>query len=387
MKKKGLFLVITVISILTISCKKEISIEDGHNLHIPSKELNDMLVFTSDEDLNNMLNTICSIESLEELHQFEQARGYSSIGYMSDEYYESINLNTYKSLSDFENDMANHSQYIDMVSEPDSSISYMPIFYHDRCRYVANVNGMYQVGNYVTKLFSTGKVTTGIENVNQLANLTDNNLSSIENDTNYFIERYPNTYVKASNEDYQTEGDENVSIETGCETSWIPNMNILYYNTNNDMRLYVKFESSSGLNMFTIGLRAYCKIKHNFFGKDIWFKTPRNISFEGKSNLLYKKYIGGSGPSAYSSNWTDTVVVVGNGVNHWFYTLSGLYTFPYYPVRYYPFGPLSPKWDEIVRLKKIQVVIHSASVNVLLLLPLNNPPFDNYTYYLIGKYF
>lgn len=165
------------------SCTKDTNtIADAIYLHkngetIPS--------YTSFEDMLNELNTCLKLrnESIDSLSKYEDAKGFHSIGRLADEYYfnciDSIDYDSsllYKLLT--------NTDYVTTNIEGNDTF-YLPKFSSIPQRFIANSNGLYKIGDYVTRVFEEGLVTTHINNLTLLEEILPSELNNL--DTNFFF--------------------------------------------------------------------------------------------------------------------------------------------------------------------------------------------------------
>lgn len=147
--------------------------------------------------------------SLAELIAYETTDGYTSIGGMSDTmYFSVISDTTIKTLEDFYNILQENTDYI-TLSDVDTVQYCLPKFNYIPQRYIANRDGLYQVGDYVTRLFEKGTVTTKIGYLNNLISLSDSNLDKLDT-TRYFfnpvIENDPfDSILERENDEFETD--------------------------------------------------------------------------------------------------------------------------------------------------------------------------------------
>lgn len=372
-----LFIILAVFSML-ISCNKEID-EPLTNANFQTKTNTPMLVFENEMELYATLDKIEQFTSIEELAQYEARMGYSSVGCIADQFLDNIDFSSYNSIEDFYNDMNAHANLVEVEYEPNSVVSYVPKFFHDRCRYVANIDGMYQVGENVTRLFTSGKVVTNISNMKELLSLTDSNIANIVENPNFSFEPAPTRiYIESNAETAPTD-------DSPCNY-WIPNLNKIYYNENDDMRIYAEYQVHATPNTpLDVMVHAYCKMRHCIFGLNIWTRALRHIEFEGKSEFHYHRYLGYG--TAYSPEWCDSISMISQSCDG-LRTYASIYRGPYYASEYGLFhNHYSPRWDEIVEFQRVTMAVHSASVTLCFMDPLSLIDDLEYYLYLIQKYY
>lgn len=363
---------------MLISCNKDDD-ETIANTNSQTKINSPMLVFANEKELYATLDKIEGFTSIDELARYEKQMGYSSIGCMSDQFLDSIDFGSYNSIEDFYKDMMDHSNLVEVEKEPDSAVSYVPKFFHDRCRYVANMNGMYQVGDNVTRLLTSGRVVTNKSNMAVLLTLTDSNIASIIGNPNFSFEPTPKrVYIESNGED--------VSPNESKINYWTPDLDKTYYNENGDMRIYAEYKVQANPDVpLEVKVHAYCKMKHCIMGVDVWTRALRHIEFEGKSEFHYRRHLGPG--TTYSTEWYDSIDMISQSCDG-MKTYASLYQGPYFASDSGLFhNHYSPTWEEIVEFKRVTMAVHSASVTVCFMDPFSLINGIDYYIYLMQKYY
>ncbi|MBQ9864374.1 MAG: hypothetical protein IJM33_03440 [Bacteroidales bacterium] len=346
---------------LFVSCSKEQEANKyGHSNNISTKDGYSMLSF---QNTLQLYQKILEIESQDDLTQYETNLGYTSIGRLSDAFFSSIDYSSFNNAGELTAYMAANSKYIDTETEYDSAISYVPKFFHSRYRYVANEDGMYQVGDSIYRLFSTGTVSTASTNLDRLRYWTDDSLSLVANSQAFrFVPNHGLHYVAAVS---GTASHTPASVSAdGCFA--LP-MDTVFVNTNKDMRIYSLFETfyTQPTGHFDVGIDSYCKIK--VFG--LWFTCKRNIEYHGTVVCHYRQYLGsGTGPDAYEDECTEYTYTMNEGPEnsvHHRKPITDL-TFEYHPNEvtvFWFFRSLEPAWYEVIRFKNINISVQAVSVS------------------------
>ena len=170
-----------------LSCTKEIK-DLEHITNLQCKTTDPIPYFSDSDQLIKEMERRISLRnsSLAELIAYETTDGYTSIGGMSDTmYFSVISDTTITTLEDFHDILQEYTGYI-TLSDVDTVQYCLPKFNYIPQRYIANRDGLYQVGDYVTRLFEKGTVTTKIGYLNNLISLSDSNLDQLDT-TKYFF--------------------------------------------------------------------------------------------------------------------------------------------------------------------------------------------------------
>jgi len=348
-------------SILFISCTKEIGLDPTSKGGNASFMVTPSAIpyFANEGDLTNRLIEIEA--NLDDLATFEDNLGYVSIGRLSDEFFDTIDFDSFVEANDFEQFMLNNSQFAEKEIEPDGAISYVPRFFHNRLRYVANTNGLFQVGDTIFRLVTHGMAFSHCCNTGNISSMSETEIMATTGGEIHY-EPYPDrVYVECDDAEsmYLSAAQSN----DGC---FALNTDTVIWNRNesNTMRIYSEFcyWYNSANSIFDFGIQSYCKTKILWF----WVAAKRNISYSG--NIVYhlRNYIGGSGPEAYEDECTEYTNVINRGSENGVTVRTALCpSFTYAPDTRCWFWIIYrqvPEWNEILRFKNINLNVHAASV-------------------------
>ncbi|MCR4931688.1 MAG: hypothetical protein K5918_04540 [Bacteroidales bacterium] len=202
MNKKIVLIVTLIIS--TLSCTKNIEDFNGSNGTL-LKSNESIPYFSSVEDMIYELNQRMerSNEGVDALIDYENNKGYTSIGRLADEFYfkcidtiqnDTLLLNTFKSYTD-----------LITLNISDEDTFYLPKYSSIPQRYIANRDGLFQIGNMVTRIFEEGTVSTTVDNITSLKNMSPSDL--VDLDTLRFF--YSPVYKDGDNETSNIETEQN----------------------------------------------------------------------------------------------------------------------------------------------------------------------------------
>ena len=134
-----------------------------------------------------LLNRLSEVsKGLDFITLYEENHGYRSIGRVADEIYLSvISDNSIQTLEELQDRVQQYAEYI--TQSYDGSDDYcVPVYSHNIHRYMANEGGLFQVSNYVTRLFESGNVTTISDSINVLLSLTESDLDNLDSTVFYY---------------------------------------------------------------------------------------------------------------------------------------------------------------------------------------------------------
>ena len=170
--------IITIGSATFVSCNKEDSSSSINEIS-SSKSSLEIPHFNSREEVEAAIDAAVSFDTIIDLIDFEQKQGRSSIGAISDMFYENININSFLKEADALAFFQDHKDLLDTIIE-NNELLIMPKWSNTPYRYVANADGMFAVSNRYYRLFKTGTVSTTENNRDKLVSITDEDLTKLD---------------------------------------------------------------------------------------------------------------------------------------------------------------------------------------------------------------
>lgn len=164
---------IVFISLIALSCSKK----DGFisNEILGSKSLEQIPYYNNIYEVFARIDSINNIDSLADRITFEKKTGYESIGLISDLFVDSVEFDSCFDEEDFVLAFYdNYSGLIDTIWE-DGELYLDPKYNDNYFRNVANVNGLFRVGDTVVRIFKRKSIATHIDQLNELIDLDENN--------------------------------------------------------------------------------------------------------------------------------------------------------------------------------------------------------------------
>lgn len=185
MKNKFILFLATTITLLLTGCKKDLYEQSNSMLvsDLNTKHQTEQIpYYNSTEELFNTINIAVSFNELSDLINYEKNRGQASIGRKSDEFYKTITPDKFENEEAAINFCLENSQYIDTTMSANGDIYVSPKWSDSPFRYAANTNGLFQVGNYITRIFKKGAITTHINNIELLNILNEDTYDDADPD-------------------------------------------------------------------------------------------------------------------------------------------------------------------------------------------------------------
>jgi hypothetical protein len=218
MKKYILSIVTFAIIFIFVSCdKEELSMDTSQTI----KET-DILTFATLEDFEKTLEKVNSMTKEERL-AWEKENNFSSFGTISEQYYEILKLNDYKTIDQLKN---NSDEKLINIYKEAGDFYIEPSEFSSRYKYVMNKDKMYIISNRVFKIIDSKpysanlteyKMLKSIENVNDYTSVfifDSNNQKSGLFKVKYLEERDSSIVGSSGGNGYKTK----VAIQT--ENFW-----------------------------------------------------------------------------------------------------------------------------------------------------------------------
>jgi len=139
------------------SCTKE-QVEEDFNSPIN----NDMLVFNTVEEYNSAIEKTNSFNH-DELLAWEEAQGYKSFGRLCDEFYYSMEPDSFKKIEEINEYVEKHGEFLVLQNDQFGDRYCFPMEYDDKQRYIYNMDKMYAIKDSVYRKVDEVIVYTNIK--------------------------------------------------------------------------------------------------------------------------------------------------------------------------------------------------------------------------------
>lgn len=234
--------------------------------------------YSTYDEVLEIVEKATSFDTLPELLEYEKSQDRSSIGAISDKFYEAIDLEQFTGENDVMEFYSQNTDMLDTVIE-NGEISIIPKWDMISMRYVANENGLFIIDDYAYRLFKYCVVTAPESHLDNLISLEEEDLDNL--DTTIFSFAI-NPY--------------NIAINHGqCASKWVYDEIV----RDDDIRFYLRLSNEYptflGIRFPVISTKVYARNEIKRFG--CWWSTKRTTTING--DVTIHKMAG-------NGNWTNT---------------------------------------------------------------------------------
>lgn len=163
---------ISIISIFLIlcfftACSKENVIIENRNIS------SDYIVsFENKADYYSTMNLVIQMNE-NELKKYEEARGYTSLGRLSEEFYKKIKLDDFKTMDEIKCFIEENSNFLQLIEDENHELYLETKFYNRTDRYFLNKHNIFQIGDSVYKILKTGTVIASSKKIDIIYQVGD----------------------------------------------------------------------------------------------------------------------------------------------------------------------------------------------------------------------
>lgn len=199
--------------------------------------------------------------------------GGNSIGAKSDSFFEGINPTSFSTEEELLAFYKENANYLDTVVDENNEIAVYPKWNDNMFRYVANEDGMFIIGDYVSRIYKHGTYTTTLDMIDILAKATEEEAIQLD-----IAQRRSKGYPS------------NVANHPGCVTplEWYTNTLQASHTSGNDrvtLKLISQFSAAGGGT--SVNTHAQVTSEH----KAIWW-WPENHTLTCSGSVSGHKRLG-----------------------------------------------------------------------------------------------
>ena len=135
--------------------------------------------YSTEDQVFEIIDKISTFETLEELLDYEKTQGRSSIGAISEVFYENIDKESFSNQDEIITFYQNNSHLLDTFVR-NNEIYITTKYSENSFRYVANQDGLFSIGDCVFRLFKNSVVSTSENNLNLLLNIIETDIEMLD---------------------------------------------------------------------------------------------------------------------------------------------------------------------------------------------------------------
>ena len=268
-----------LLSVSLISCQND-SISE-----IENEDCANVLFFQNDEEMFAEMDFILNA-NLDEKLSWQETKGFKSQGIIADDFYISIDFESFKSKEDLINFVNKHPNLL-VIEEVNGDLHLETTFHNSPFRYFMNEDQIFQVGNNYYKVLSDLRIEADIESLEKLKLINELNLDQFNGDCDIRLMYNVDPKLKSS-DCYSGKPDEQFSepIETGGR----------WYKT--WLKIYPMQGNSDNKKKVSIQYEGGCKVRR--LGVYIWNHETK-LYYSTNSRLLF------TGQGYTAMGFTDTM--------------------------------------------------------------------------------
>lgn len=258
-------------SLAFVACSKDDVNTPEHTPGIMTEKSIVIPRYSDWEEVNSIISSAYSFDTITDLISFEEWKGLQSIGRLSDFFYEGVDY------SDFETEKSAiefYSQHQDMLDTiwHDGDLEICPKWFYSPFRYVANKQGYFEVGNYVCRLFKNCMVSTLKDNLEELTLLDEQDLTTLDS-TVFFCSKIHQSRM----------------VHQGCAPSWVYE-NTLSTNADRVCLKLLTYAACPDHSNYFYETRVQVCSHHRFVG--IWWVSKHTLTCQGSVSIHAKNGTG-----------------------------------------------------------------------------------------------
>lgn len=151
-----IIILLTLLVITLVSCDK-----NEFDTNAPAeKNKQIILTFATQEDFDKTLEKVNAMSHQERI-VWEKEQGFKSFGTICDDFYETIQPESFKNIDDVKAFVAKNSDKIELHTRPDGEIYCVTKQFMNNKRYLANLDEEYKIGSHIVKLNEITNSLTG----------------------------------------------------------------------------------------------------------------------------------------------------------------------------------------------------------------------------------
>lgn len=125
----------------------------------------------------------------EERKNYEESKGYMSFGRQCDEFYAKVDFDAFESIEEIKA-FAASNDFIQLIEDENGEIILEKTLSANRDRYFINSDRLFQIGDFIYKIFEDGTASTHVDNLHKLVQNKSFSVYSIPEDTEITVTHF-----------------------------------------------------------------------------------------------------------------------------------------------------------------------------------------------------
>lgn len=266
-------------TIFFTSCKKE-NVLDNENL--PAVEF---LKFENFQEFSRILEKVSSMNE-QERKQWEDMQGFRSFGSIADEIYKNANPENFETREEFFNFVNANLSFLE-IYEDETGIELNPKLVYTSQRYLIGEDHLFQIGNFVYKIFDGGTAIVEVDEIQSLKNLSQEEFLSREKDLTFDdgIRRYySNAFFKEKKQSKDIGN--NVGMDHTTRKDNGNDRTLLRVSGDAFPKLILTSGGAFSHEEFYVSVETFVRPYKKTLG--IWYHCTRTITVESKVAIDYR---------------------------------------------------------------------------------------------------
>ena len=150
-------IVVIIAMFMTVSCEKEDRL-------LQTTTVNNIQTFSSTEEYVAEVNKVANM-TYEELCEYENVKGFYSLGRKCDEIYSQANPKNFNSREEFVQFVESNSEYIELVTDSNNELTLEIKSGFNSNRYLVGEDGLFRISNNLYKVIDNFTIITNNNNI------------------------------------------------------------------------------------------------------------------------------------------------------------------------------------------------------------------------------
>lgn len=175
-------IVVIIAMFMTVSCEKEDRL-------LQTTTVNNIQTFSSTEEYVAEVNKVANM-TYEELCEYENVKGFYSLGRKCDEIYSQANPKNFNSREEFVQFVESNSEYIELVTDSNNELTLEIKSGFNSNRYLVGEDGLFRISNNLYKVIDNFTIITNNNNIEKIKRINALNYQNYFEDSTIMFPSY-----------------------------------------------------------------------------------------------------------------------------------------------------------------------------------------------------